>query len=106
MDVLLYQLHIPREPELALTEDDLKLLLLGRPDHSVEVRTQAVGTRVVLVAVDMVDVPSPLHDIVDQKRFLVQDALGFLLLLVFVLLTQSCIGRTKNMSHLLKGVTI
>ena len=53
----------------------------------------------------MVNVPSPLHGIVDQQGFLVLDTLGFLLLFVFVLLTQSCIDRTKNMSHLLKGVT-
>ena len=53
----------------------------------------------------MVDVPSPLHGVVDQQGLLVLDALGFLLLFVFVLLTQSCIDRTKNMSHLLKGVT-
>ena len=105
MDVLLHQFHVPGEPGLALAEDDLKLLLLGRLDHPVEVRPQAVGTGVVLVAVDMVDVPSPLHGVVDQQGLLVLDTLGFLLLFVFVLLTQSCIDRTKNMSHLLKGVT-
>ena len=105
VDVLLHQLHVPGKSGLALAEDDLKFLLLGRLDHPVEVWTQAVGTGVVLVAVDMVDVPSPLHGVVDQKGLLVLDALGFLLLLVFVLLTQSCIDRTKNMSHLLKGVT-
>ena len=53
----------------------------------------------------MVNVPSPLHGVVDQQGLLVLDTLGFLLLFVFVLLTQSCIDRTKNMSHLLKGVT-
>lgn len=105
MDVLFHQLHVPGKPGLTFAEDDLKLLLLGRLDHPIEVRPQAVCSRVVLVTVDMVDVPPPLHGIVDQKGFLVLDALGFLLLLVFVLLTQSCIDRTKNMSHLLKGVT-
>lgn len=105
MYVLLHQLHIPGKSGLAFAQDDLKFLLLGRLDHPIEIRPQAVSSGVVLIAVDMVDVPSPLHGIVDQKGFLVLDALGFLLLLVFVLLTQSCIDRTKNMSHLLKGVT-
>ena len=53
----------------------------------------------------MVDIPPPIHGVVDQQGLLVLDTLGFLLLFVFVLLTQSCIDRTKNMSHLLKGVT-
>ena len=105
VDVLLHQFHVPGEPGLALAEEDLKLLLLGRLDHPVEVRTQAVGTRVVLIAIDMVDIPPPIHGVVDQQGLLVLDTLGFLLLFVFVLLTQSCIDRTKNMSHLLKGVT-
>ena len=105
VDVLLHQFHVPGKPGLALAEEDLKLLFLGRPDHPVEVRPQAVGPRVVLIAIDVVDVPSPLHGVVDQQGLLVLDTLGFLLLFVFVLLTQSCIDRTKNMSHLLKGVT-
>lgn len=105
MDVLFHQFHVPGEPGLALAEEDLKLLLLGRLDHLVEVRTQAVGTRVVLIAIDMVDIPPPIHGVVDQQGLLVLDTLGFLLLFVFVLLTQSCIDRAKNMSHLLKGAT-
>ena len=105
VDVLFHQFHVPGKPGLALAEEDLKLLFLGRPDHPVEVRPQAVGAGVVLIAIDVVDVPSPIHGVVDQQGLLVLDTLGFLLLLVFVLLTQSCIDRTKNMSHLLKGVT-
>ena len=38
VDVLLHQFHIPGEPGLTLAEEDLKLLLLGRLDHPVEVR--------------------------------------------------------------------
>ena len=105
VDVLLHQFHVPGKPGLALAEDDLKLLFLCRPDHPVEVSPQAVGPRVVLVAVDVVDVPSPLHGVVDQQRFLVLDTLRFRFILVFVLLTQPCIDCTKDMLHLLKGVT-
>ena len=105
MDVLLHQFHVPGKPGLALAEEDLKLLFLGRPDHPVEVRPQAVGPRVVLIAIDVVDVPSPLHGVVDQQRFLVLDTLRFRFILVFVLLTQPCIDCTKDMLHLLKGVT-
>ena len=53
----------------------------------------------------MIDVPAPLHRIVDQQRFLVLDTLRFRFILVFVLLTQPCIDCTKDMLHLLKGVT-
>ena len=105
VDVLFYQFHVAGKAGLALAEEDLKLLFLGRPDHPVEVRPQAVGPRVVLIAIDVVDVPSPLHGVVDQQRFLVLDTLRFRFILVFVLLTQSCINRTKDMLHLLKGVT-
>lgn len=96
VDVLLYQLHVAGKTGLALAEDDLKFLLLGRFDHLVEVRPQAVSAGVILVAVDVVDVPAALHGVADQQRFLVLDALGFRLLLIFVLLTQSCINRAKD----------
>ena len=74
----------------------MELLLLGRLDHSIEVRPQTVGAGVVLIAVDMVDIPAALYGVVDQQRLLVLDALGFGLLLIFVLLTQSCINRAKD----------
>lgn len=96
MNVLLHQLHVTGKTGLALAENDLKLLLLGRFDHLVEVRPQAVGAGIILVAVDVVDVPAALHGVADQQRFLVLDALGFRLLLIFVLLTQSCINRAKD----------
>ena len=96
VNVLLHQLHVTGKTGLALAENDLKLLLLGRFDHLVEVRPQAVGAGIILVAVDVVDVPAALHGVADQQRFLVLDALGFRLLLIFVLLTQSCINRAKD----------
>lgn len=105
VDVLLHQFHIPGEPGLAFAEDDLELLFLGRFDHPVEVRPQAVSSRIVLIAVDVIDVPAPLHCIVDQQRFLVLDTLRFRFIFVFILLTQPCIDCTKDMLHLLKGVT-
>lgn len=95
VNVLLHQLHVTGKTGLALAENDLKLLLLGRFDHLVEVRPQAVGAGIILVAVDVVDVPAALHGVADQQRFLVLDALGFRLLLIFVLLTQSCINRAR-----------
>ena len=57
---------------------------------------EADGAGIILVAVDVVDVPAALHGVADQQRFLVLDALGFRLLLIFVLLTQSCINRAKD----------
>lgn len=105
MDVLFHQLHVTGEPGLALAENDLEFLLLGRLDHTVKVRPQAVCTGVVLIAVDVVDVPPPLHRIVDQQGFLVLYTLGFRFIFVFVLLTQPCINRAKDLLHLLQGVT-
>jgi len=43
--------------------------------------------------------------IVGQQGLLVLDALGFRLVLVFVLLTQAYIDRAKYLLHLLEGVT-
>ena len=68
MNVLLHQLHVTGKTGLALAENDLKLLLLGRFDHLVEVRPQAVGAGIILVAVDVVDVPAALHGVADQQR--------------------------------------
>ena len=96
VDVLLHQFHVTGETGLALAENNLELFLLGRLDHSIKVRPQAVGAGVVLIAVDMVDIPAALHGVVDQQRLLILDALGFGLLLIFVLLTQSCINRAKD----------
>ena len=105
VDVLLYQLHVAGEPGLGLAQDDLKFFLLGGLDHAVEVRAVAVNAGEVLIAVDRVDVPAVVNGVVGQQGFLVLDALRLGLLLVFVLLTQSCIDRAKDLLHLLKGVT-
>jgi len=96
VNVFLHQLHISGKTRLALAEDDLEPLFLGCFNHAVKVRPQAIGTGVVLIAVDMVDIPAALHGVVDQQRLLILDALGFGLLLIFVLLTQSCINRAKD----------
>ena len=105
MDVLLHQLHVPGKAGLALTEDDLEFLRLGGLDHAVEVRAAAVNARLVLITVNGVDIPPVVDGVAGQQRLLVLDALGFGLLLVFILLAQSCIDRTKDLLHLLQGVT-
>ena len=45
------------------------------------------------------------NGVVGQQGFLVLNALRLGLMLVLVLLTQSCIDCAKNLLHLLKGVT-
>ena len=45
------------------------------------------------------------NGVAGQQRLLVLDALRLGLLLVFILLTQSCIDRAKDLLHLLQGVT-
>ena len=71
----------------------------------VKVWSKAVSTRIVLIAVDVIDVPSAFNRIVDQQGLLVLDAFGFVLLFVFVFLTQACIDGAKNGLHPLEGVT-
>lgn len=105
MNVLLYQFHIAGEPGLGLAQDDLELFLLGGLDHSVEVRAVAVHSGEVFITKNRVNVPAVVNGVVGQQGLLVLDALGFGLMLVFVLLTQSCIDCAKDLLHLLKGVT-
>ena len=100
VDVFLHQLHIPGKAGLAFAEDNLKLFLLGRLNHPVEVGPQAVGAGVVLVAVDVVDVPPPLHCVRNKQGFLILDALGFRFVFVLVFFAQPGINRTKDRLHL------
>jgi len=90
---------------LGFAEDDLELLLFRRSQHPVEVWAEAVGSGIVLVAVNGIDIPAMVDGIVGQQGFLVLDALGFRLVLVFILLTQAYIDCTENLLHLLEGVT-
>ena len=96
MDVLFHQLHIPGEPGLALAEENLELFLPGRPDHPVEVGPQAVGPGIILVAVDVVDIPATLHSVAHQQRFLILDTLGLCFVFVLILFAQSCIYGAEN----------
>lgn len=105
VDVLLHQFHVPGKAGLGFAEDDLELLLLRRRQHPVEVRPEAVRAGVVLVAVDGVDVPAVVDGVGGQQGFLVLDALGLNLVLVFILLAQAYIDCTENLLHLLEGVT-
>ena len=105
MDVLLNQFHIPGKPGLALAQDDLELFLFGGFDHTVEVRAVAVDSGKILIAKNRVDIPAVVDGVAGQQGLLVLDALRLGLLLVFILLTQSCIDRAKDLLHLLQGVT-
>ena len=96
MDVLFYQFHVAGKAGLALAEDNLELLFFRRFNHAVEVRPQTVRAGVILIAVNVVDVPPPLYGVADKQRFLILDAFRFRLPFVFVLLTQSCINRAKD----------
>ena len=101
VDVLLHQLHVTGEAGLALTEDDLEFLRFGGLDHAVKIGAAAVNARLVLIIKNRVDIPPVVGGVAGQQRLLVLDAFGFGLLLVLVLLAQSCIDRTKDLLHLL-----
>ena len=105
MDVLLHQLHVTSEAGLRLAQDNLEFFLFGSFDHAVEVRAVTVHAGKILVAIDGVDIPAVVDGVMGEQGFLVLDALGFGLMLVFVLLTQSCIDCTKDLLNLLKGIT-
>ena len=105
VDVLLYQFHVPGEAGLALAKDNLEFFRLSGFNHAVEVRAVTVNPGKVLVAENRVDIPPVVDGVAGQQRLLVLDTLGLGLMLVFVLLTQSCIDRTKDLLHLLQGVT-
>ena len=105
MDVLFHQLHVAGKTGLALAQDDLEFFRLGGLDHAVEIGTVAVYPGEVLVAKNRVDIPPVVDGVSGQQGLLVLDALGLGLMLVFVLLTQSCIDRAKDLLHLLQGVT-
>ena len=105
VDVLLNQFHVPGEAGLALAQDDLEFLLPGGFDHAVEFGAVAVHTGEVFIAKNRVDIPPVVNGIAGQQGLLVLDALRLGLMLVFILLTQSCIDRAKDLLHLLQGVT-
>ena len=90
---------------MRFAQDNLEFLLLGGLNHAVEVRAVAVYSRIVLITKQAVNIPPMVDGVAGQQGLLVLDALGFRLLLVFILLTQSCIDRTKDLLHLLQGVT-
>ena len=83
----------------------MELFLPSGLDHAVEVRAVAVHPGEVLITKNRVNIPAVVDGVVGQQGFLVLDAFGLGLVLVFILLTQSCIDCTKDLLHLLKGVT-
>ena len=105
VDVLLNQFHVPGEAGLALAQDDLEFLCFGGLNHTVEVRAVAVDSGKILITKNRVDIPPVVNGIAGQQGLLVLDALRLGLMLVFILLTQSCIDRAKDLLHLLQGVT-
>ena len=105
VDVLLHQLHVPGKAGLRFAEDDLEFFRLGGLDHAVEVGAVAVDSGKILIAKNRVDIPAVVDGVAGQQGLLVLDAFRLGLVLVFILLTQSCIDRTKDLLHLLQGVT-
>lgn len=105
MDVLFNQFHVTGEAGLALAQDDLEFLLLCSLDHAVEVGAVTVHSRKIFITKYGVDVPPVVDGVAGQQGLLVLDAFGLGLVFVFILLTQSCIDRAKDLLHLLQGVT-
>ena len=95
VQVFFHQLHVAGEARLRFCQNYLKPPMAGCLDHPGEVRAVAVDARIVLVAVDAVDLVSVVHRVLDQHGFLVLDALGFLCaaLQVLVLFAQTAVDR-------------
>lgn len=105
VDILFHQLHVTRKTGLTLAQDDLEFFLLGGLDHAVEVGAVTVYPRKIFITKYGVDIPPVVDGVAGQQQLLVLDTLRLGLMLVFVLLAQSCIDRTKDLLHLLQGVT-
>lgn len=83
----------------------MELFLFGCLDHAVEIGSAAINAGEVFVTVDGVNIPAVVDGVVGQQGLLVLDALGLGLVLVLILLTQSCIDRAEDLLHPLKGIT-
>ena len=66
MDILFHQLHIAGESSLRFAQDDLKFFLFCSLDHPIKVRAKTVRAGVILITVELIDVPAPLYGIVNQ----------------------------------------
>ena len=77
MDVFFDQFHVARKARLCFCQNDIKFVLAGRFNHPVESRTGAVNARIILIAVDLINIVSLFDRIMDQHGFLVLDALRF-----------------------------
>ena len=77
MQIFFHQFHITRKARLCFCQNDIKFVLAGRFNHPVESRTGAVNARIILIAVDLINIVSLFDRIMDQHGFLVLDALRF-----------------------------
>ena len=71
---------------------------LGRPGHLVPLRAVGVGAAVIVVAVDVIDIPLLLDGMANQQILLVLDAFA-LLLCILILLAQTAINRACHSSY-------
>ena len=104
MQVPFHQLHIAGESGLAFGQHNIEFVFACILDQPVEGRAVPVCAGIVLVGIDVIDVIPPLYCVLDQKRLLILDTLGFLLRTglfsdVIILLAESDINGNFHSEH-------
>ena len=87
-------LESPLDCKERLAKNDFELLCLRVLQHPFERRPVRVHAGIVLVAVQVKDVPALFHGITDQDGFLILNALGLVFVLVLILSAESAIDCT------------
>ena len=74
VDVFFHQFQFTGEPRLCLAQHDIEFVLLRVPQQTVELRAPPVRACIVVVTINVENVPSLFHRILQQHRFLVLNA--------------------------------
>lgn len=73
VDVFFHQFQFTGEPRLCLAQHDIEFVLLRVPQQTVELRAPPVRACIVVVTINVENVPSLFHRILQQHRFLRRD---------------------------------
>ena len=84
MNILFDELKLSGKPRLSFTEDDIKLMGLGICKKTLELRTVTVRSSVIIVAVNIMDIPSLTYGVLEQHCLLVLDAVAVIFFIYFV----------------------
>ena len=84
VDILLHQFQLSGKSRLGFAEDNIKLPCLCIRQEPLELRSVAISTRIIVVAVNIVDIPALAIGILNEHSLLVLNAVAVLVLIQFV----------------------